>query len=297
MAYGTAPISAIASVQPIDEERGTVNSKYAVLKPFELLGPRKDLTTSFRYDILYIGTVTSSSMIGGTMYNDLASILDGLLLGDGSIVLHPSGKSAHYTQGCKHKEFIFFVRDILASCGIPFGEKHCKLDYVYENMNNAVANILWSRSHDVLLENRLRWYPNGSKQLPSDFVMSPTSLMLEYLGDGSINKRYDYLEGLSLAMYGYTMDERIVFADLIKSLGIKARADKQGRVHILRTSVKDFYSYIGGCPVTCYDYKFDISQLTGKVFAQVRKKWRKPRNRQSSSEASLQDEERSTTIP
>jgi len=117
--------------------------------------------------------------------------VDGLLLGDGSII--GSKNSRHncalsITQTVRHSDFIEFSAEILERYNIKFRidtseKRKIKIRGKVATQNEA----LWLRTVRcrVFTEERRRWYPNGVKRIPKDVRISPFSVALWYMGDGS----------------------------------------------------------------------------------------------------------------
>jgi len=176
--------------------------------------------------------------------NDLCEFLDGLLLGDGCI--YPKGRSAIYTHTEKHKEYLEWLSSKLESLGME--EVSLRLDsrgdFRYK-----------SRAYVDLMEVRERWYPSGSKRIPSDVKITPTTLMNWYVGDGTFY-RDDY-EAI-LGVKNEKCRKRLpIVKSKLEEIGIHSTVNSTGLAIYKSDSLDRFFEYIGGAErPPCYNYKF-----------------------------------------
>ena len=181
---------------------------------------------------------------------ELLSILEGELLGDGSLVVAHSGKSAAYQHGCMHKDYVLWLRGLL--------EKHslgCSQTIYVSKSDSFGTGTLQTSYHfkslyyPELLALRKRFYPDGEKIVPEDLALNPTSLLHWYLGDGSLDSRRpsitlcsDAFDALSLRHLRAQLIMLGIRTSLISSRGVKSR------VYIGVGHARKFLSLIGSCP-------------------------------------------------
>lgn len=118
--------------------------------------------------------------------SDLQELLDGLIIGDGTI---GNGGSGNYrlTVTTTEYEYALHLRDIL---GWIFKKiQHIPFDYKKDQYH--VRTIC----HDYFTKQRERWYPEGTKKIPDDFEVTPTTMKHWVCADGNFSsttggKRY-----------------------------------------------------------------------------------------------------------
>lgn len=111
--------------------------------------------------------------ITGTLRN----ILDGLIAGDGS--LWHEDAASHYSHGDSYLEHIDWLVQLLADHGLETNTR-----WVTDG-EDWTAYHFHTRAYRELEEFNDRWYDENGKRLPPDFELSPTTLKLWYVGDGS----------------------------------------------------------------------------------------------------------------
>jgi len=178
-------------------------------------------------------------------------IFDGLILGDGNIHIRKGRwKSYKFQLSCKHKEFCEHVIEVLPSELFPNNQPY-EVTRVRGGREYKWYNIA-SRYDDYIAEQYSRWYPNGTKCIPSDLVITPTVLKYWYLGDGSYSSRIVSIRCVSFAKED--IDE-IVLPQLHK-MGLPFKYWSSGSIGLRKRYRWRFFEIIGGCPVDCYRYKW-----------------------------------------
>jgi hypothetical protein len=181
--------------------------------------------------------------------NETQPFLDGFLLGDGSI----SKNSPHVTWSLKHDDFDSFVQQNLKvydPCSKEYyvTDRRCK-----EGGYRIVCGR--TKSHPDLKSMRRRWYPQGRKFVPKDVDLSPASVKVWYLSDGSITKY-----SIALCTDGFTDEEVDFLISGLRKMGIpcgKRLHDRKPRIVIPSSGLHLFFDYVGWeSPVECYQYKF-----------------------------------------
>ncbi len=190
------------------------------------------------------------------------NILNGLLLGDGH--MGANNYSGRYQQACKYKEFLDYVKEILALDWGPI--------YLDKKWN---CFFLKSRFNPALLGFRKRWYPNGKKIVPKDLVLSKEAVLYWFLGDGSIrfgnkskfpnSKHYE----TKLATDGFSREDNLFLIERLADLGIKSNLLGRNQIRIFTESNEKFFKLIGSCPISCYKYKWRGYEMTEKKKALI----------------------------
>lgn len=186
--------------------------------------------------------------------------IDGFLLGDGCISIDKRMKSkkARATCSLEYKEFCEYLMK-------PFHRYDAKVNkYNSKNMKQGFVFAGRTKYSTELYEQYLRWYPktNGRriKQVPSDVIISPTSVMMWFLGDGSTTQPDEGKRIMvRLSTDGFKREGVQLLVDKMNKIGIKCHIDTDQRIFVKARGIPYFFQYIGrNSPVSCYDYKFDL---------------------------------------
>jgi len=119
----------------------------------------------------------------------LREILDGLLLSDASLLFNRPRTSAllRMEQRPDRRKWLEQLQAKGERCGVTF-----RIDSVFHSPSQIGdrelpgGNYLALRSlnYAEFAEERLRWYPQGKKQVPQDLVLTPEVLLNWFCGDG-----------------------------------------------------------------------------------------------------------------
>lgn len=178
------------------------------------------------------------------------NFFDGIMASDACV-----DKNNRFSVGAKYEEFVSFITDIL----IPSNNVN-KREY-FDKRINKTAVIFYTKKQNVLfMSERKRWYPNGKKIIPNDFRFSPTSLLLWYLGDGSLAQ--NGMIKISTESFERENIENILIRYLRKVVGIDCWITEKNVVKISKYSKNTFLKFVGNCPVQCYKYKWNWEDVT-----------------------------------
>lgn len=186
-------------------------------------------------------------------------IFDGHMLGDGHVRCKTfyQGRYVHHS---KFKEYIMWLKEC-------FEEQGVRTSKIYERDLSAKTFSFNTISTKQLGEERVRWYGHnktGKKRVPSDIRINPTSVLRWYLDDGCLQTktgRNKNNKRIVLHTNGF-MKSEVDF--LINKLNrtipnFKASYYKSlNCIYIKDRFVVPFLSYIGKCPISCYNYKWII---------------------------------------
>ena len=126
-------------------------------------------------------------------------ILTGLMIGDGSVA--DEGRSVEFSQKSDHEEYIDWL---LASLGGIAGNKRKLRTSGYGTTMIPARTISCTQ-----VECFTSWFKeNGKKIIPQDVELSPISLAVMYMDDGSLSKNDGQLDRCTLCLNDY--DERSV---------------------------------------------------------------------------------------
>ena len=194
----------------------------------------------------------------------MREIIDGLLLGDGSLNYRPGNPNfrslPRFGYNCKELEFVEWIVQALTGLGLTFGPIHPKPN----GYGTGITHQVYSHVAVQLLPYLHRWYPAGKKILPIDISITPTVANMWYCGDGGLDSDKGYLRQIALCTHCFEPDSREWLAEQLRSLGFRSRAAKNGRVFVSKRAIPDFLNWIGQPPTSCYLYKWAHLSYTSK---------------------------------
>ena len=121
--------------------------------------------------------------------------------------------------------------------------------------------------NEVFTFEKQHWYPHGKKIIPDNLILTPLTCLIWYIGDGCIShsKNTQYIK-LATQCFSKEDQERILLPQLkeFEAHLIKADISKDGEqqyfIYIPRRKIKKFLEYIGPCPFSDYQYKWDYQE-------------------------------------
>ena len=197
------------------------------------------------------------------MTEDIVEWIDGFLLGDGSIEYHLNDgiiRNARLSIGVLYEEFATYAMS-------KFKDYQPSIPRQSGKICERRPNLMWGSktlSHPDIAKQVDRWYRGQGKKtrVPQDVRITPTSVMLWYLGDGSFHYNpNDHDSALKLATCCFLPEDiETILIPKFKILGIHCkRTNFKNDIQILPESTGTFFNFIGRkSPIQCYDYRFDI---------------------------------------
>lgn len=193
---------------------------------------------------------------------ELIGWIDGFLLGDGGIEIQNRNNygGSRFAIGSSSEQWTTYAISKFKAYGECEVKKWGKIDEKH-------PNYLWysrTLTHPDIVHQAERWYAgvNQSKIVPPDVRITPTSILLWYLGDGSLTYVEDsntYIVRFATCAFSVEEVENILMPKLT-ALGLECSRDKsKNDIRICASSIGRFFDIIGHkSPVSCYDHKFDI---------------------------------------
>lgn len=175
--------------------------------------------------------------------------LDGFLLGDGSIQQR-SSRSGRLALTVQYEEFGKYLLSHFKRYNPVWRQRYIKSKRYLKTLSQ------WSgetKSNRYFLDQRKRWYPQGKKIVPENIRLTPLSLLLWYLGDGSYNVRDNYI---FLSTQGFAAENVEFLCLKLNELGVSCHRDKRNMIYINSHCAITFLRLLAPNPVKCYDYKF-----------------------------------------
>jgi hypothetical protein len=183
--------------------------------------------------------------------------VDGFLLGDGGINFdeRSPSKIARFQCSLEHEEFCVWLMGFFHRYQPQFSPRNSP------KSPNGVVQEGRTKMHPDVYNQMRRWYPDsGTKQPPDDVRITPLSVMMWYLGDGSlvVNEQKNTVM-LRLSTDGFS-EERVEFlAGKLRDQGIACHRNGDNRIQVEARGIAAFFDFIGReSPVKCYAYKFDL---------------------------------------
>ena len=253
----------------VDEKRSTTN---IANNSDELFGFKVSVATVYtdlkRNNIPLRSKSQSVSMVKGALdkcksflTENIIEWVDGLMLGDGTINFRkPNYMSARVRIDSTSKKWVEYGTSGL----IPYSPREPK---VIHKVSKKHPNPIWQSQtlmHPDLVMQARRWYsgPNQTKVIPKDVRITPTSVILWYLGDGSFHYEPDgNMSMLRLATCSFKRENlETIIVPQLQAHEIDCYVDEyKNDIHIRAHSIRHFFNFIGWkSPISCYDYKFDI---------------------------------------
>jgi len=197
---------------------------------------------------------------------EIENIINGIVIGDGYIYPNFNTKTARLSISGSKKEFIDYCGKLLK----PYAPSESS--YIPPSNPKLRDGIgIWhinTKFHPDLFQMYLKWYPNNKKQIYENINLDPITVLLWYLGDGSLSSE---TESNSKSLYFSTNlfkreDIENILVKKFIDLGIEtSRITFDNRLFIKTSSIPKLLNYMGGkSPVECYSYKFYIEDWRTK---------------------------------
>lgn len=186
----------------------------------------------------------------------LRDLFEGLLLSDGNLHRPGACHFPRYQQSCKEAEFLEWVASLLPVPSKIYGpyEKFIggRGPYFYY--------VLKTNTDEWFDEYLKRWYRDGKKIIPDDFVTNADSMLTTYMGDGCLNHR----STISLALNSFdrdSIDSRIISCLAASGMDHWYYEKNRNVVYSNTETAHKFLDLVGSCPVSSLKYKWDIKPI------------------------------------
>jgi len=194
----------------------------------------------------------------------LLEFLGGEIPGDGNVSILPGGRSACYRHSSKYKEYLIWLSERLGEWGI---KQAGRITDHKDKETGAIYYHYVSRSYPELVPIYKAWYSKRDgkmkKTVPKGFKLTPIKARQWYIGDGGLKHPERPRPYINLATCDF---DRPSIEHLIAELGRlgfgATYQPSDNTINIATHSTKDFLKWIGPCPISCYDYKWDYEKRT-----------------------------------
>lgn len=176
-------------------------------------------------------------------------ILIGSILGDAYIT--KSGK-IRFEQSAKHKEYLFWLKNILDSVSYAGAPRH--ISRYYKKYETYYVSFRFS-SRQYFKEWRSYFYPQDKKIFPSDLDLTPLMLAVWYMDDGcwTGSKALLSIEGFD------NQSQQFIQYALHTQYGIETCIGKNRKLVIRKKHHERFFGLIKPHIVACMMYKIPIT--------------------------------------
>lgn len=181
-------------------------------------------------------------------------ILDGLLMGDGTLSTQRENISAYYEHGDKKLNYLIWVSYLFARHGVKQSGKI----YPMRQAKNGAYKYK-TLSYFEFGEIRERWYPNNKKTIPIDLTITPSILKFWYISDGNFS-RQPLIDSTIFSFEDLKrISEQLDFIGIEHSL--REFKDRK-RIRIFSNSEQSFFDYINSDGIKIpYSYKYKFSEV------------------------------------
>lgn len=177
------------------------------------------------------------------------SIIIGSLLGDGYLRTIPGRKNAflEINHSIKAKEYVDYKYNAL--------KKLCKsLPKERTTNEGRIAYRFFTVQNKELTVLQVSFYQHGRKTIPKDIEITPQTLAVWYMDDGSRSRDSDIY--LNTQQFSITEQNILIFK--LRELGIQARLNKDKkyyRIRIMKGSIESFMNIIKPYIIPSMQYK------------------------------------------
>lgn len=200
------------------------------------------------------------------MTDEMYQILRGALLGDGSLGIGKgvNARFSYCSKSYQHVEYVTNKFSQYSNVGIyksNYFDKRNENTYEKYSFNTKVS--------PVLTEEYYKWYKNGTKHIPNDLILTPLTCKIWYIGDGSLrDSQQSTSQEISFATNCFEKEElEMVLIPQLSTFEAKLYYDGYADAHIIKIGKKPniikFLNYIGECPFSDYQYKWNVIPAIG----------------------------------
>lgn len=182
---------------------------------------------------------------------EASEFLTGELLGDASIVWGNKPTSAYYTITSKHETYLRWIEAKL----LPFGIARRGQLRPYKNKYGVYWLLQSKYYRDGLSSLRELWYPKGKKIVPEGITLTPLTVRMWFIEDGSAFTRSSGKKSVNFCTNGFEKGDTERLAEMLTSvLGVEGvrinKAHGKGYLIVInkKAAIKALFDYIGNCP-------------------------------------------------
>lgn len=199
-------------------------------------------------------------------------VLNGALLGDGSLILHKNGKNAQLSYTSKSKQHVEFVMNYFKKYWSSEGLYYSQ--YLDSRTNKYYSSYrIRTFTNECFTDLYYNWYKDGIKIIPNNLTLTPLTCLIWYIGDGGIIRpgSQEYIK-LATQCFNKQDQERILLPQLaafnptlVKGDISKITGEQQYFIRIPHIKEQEFLTYLGNCPFEDYLYKWQYTPYKNKL--------------------------------
>jgi|GEM_PF-5398298 len=204
-----------------------------------------------------------------TLSDEHHQIIEGCLLGDGSVLRSYNASTAHFSLKSTEKDCIDYMRTILPLPHMRIRMCNRKFTMVRGKRYRCRKSYDLVSTCDKSLDGfRDIWYPEGKKIVPDGLALYPTTIKHWFYGDGSTSyisykNIQDAYVRITFCTNGFTVNDCEKLISKLNNIGLSFHiylsSHKQPTLVALKRSVvHDFFDYIGACDMPCFSYKWKL---------------------------------------
>lgn len=133
-----------------------------------------------------------------------ASVLDGLMLGDGCLTLGRNARNPclHITRTAADMDYLRWTADVFSARLTEASIRVRDIDDPRTRKTYHSAQLR-TRHDPALLSERHRWYPDGAKVVPKDLALTATTVAVWFADDGSVTEASRRTPEIKFATHGF----------------------------------------------------------------------------------------------
>ena len=180
---------------------------------------------------------------------NLIPLLDGLLLGDGSLHQKRPGQAVSYRQTSVSPDWLDEIEYAFHGAGLAMKRR---LD---NRKDRNPAEAIRTPALYSLREQYVRWCPGGVRDVPAGVDLSPVSVRAWLLGDG-----HRYGSGLRICCESFTPTRVDYLRDRLGAMGFASRHTSGNRLTLRREPATALYKYArkAGPPPATLAYRWVV---------------------------------------
>lgn len=193
-------------------------------------------------------------------------VLNGALLGDGSLVLHRDGANANFQYLSKSLQHVEFVGRYFKEYWSGEGIKHTS--FLDSRINKEYERYYVKTYTNISFTNEyIKWYKNRIKHVPKDLILTPLTCLIWYIGDGGIC-HMERTENIKISTHCFSKeDQENILLPQLKQFepSLMSAGNNQYFIYIPHRKELEFLQYIGDCPFDDYAYKWKVKEYKNTI--------------------------------
>ncbi len=189
----------------------------------------------------------------GSLSQTQKSVIISSLLGDGYLRIVPGRQNAflEINYSLKQKEYVDWKYEILKDITVS-GPKKRVIDE-----KRIAYRFFYTRQHSELTQLHFAFYRNGKKYIPDNLQITPLSLAVWFMDDGSRCRASD----VYLNTQQFDQKDQKNLLDILRDYGFEARLNKDkiyNRIRFMKSSLTQFREMIHPYIIPSMKYKIEI---------------------------------------